>query len=77
MYRKTGVTLRDTGVRDEYGLEPVEGIFSSPDKAPRRSITARRSDGRANTSESIDMDTATSKQSGFPPHPLFRSSQGH
>ncbi|KAJ9622441.1 mitotic fidelity of chromosome transmission- protein [Taxawa tesnikishii (nom. ined.)] len=28
--RKTGITLKDTGVRDEYGLEPVDGIFSSP-----------------------------------------------
>jgi hypothetical protein len=27
--RKTGITLKDTGVRDEHGLEPVSGIFSS------------------------------------------------
>lgn len=32
--RKTGVTLKDTGVRDEHGLEPMDGIFSSPEKSP-------------------------------------------
>ncbi|EFX05500.1 cupin domain containing protein [Grosmannia clavigera kw1407] len=31
--RKTGVTLRDTGVRDEHGMEPMESIFSSPAKS--------------------------------------------
>ncbi|CAK7209517.1 mitotic fidelity of chromosome transmission-related protein [Sporothrix curviconia] len=30
--RKTGVTLRDTGVRDEHGMEPIDDIFSSPAK---------------------------------------------
>ena len=30
--RKTGITLKDTGVRDEYGMEPMAGIFSSPVK---------------------------------------------
>lgn len=30
--RKTGVTLRDTGVRDEHGMEPIDNIFSSPAK---------------------------------------------
>ena len=34
--RKTGITLRDTGVRDEHGLEPIDGIFSSPEKAAPR-----------------------------------------
>jgi centromere protein C len=29
LIRKTGITLKDTGVRDEHGLEPVSGIFSS------------------------------------------------
>ena len=32
--RKTGVTLQDTGIRDEHGLEPLDGIFSSPEKSP-------------------------------------------
>ncbi|KAK4580344.1 mitotic fidelity of chromosome transmission- protein [Recurvomyces mirabilis] len=35
--RKTGLTLPDNGVRDEYGLEPVSGIFDSPIKSPQHS----------------------------------------
>lgn len=27
------MTLRDTGVRDEHGMEPMESIFSSPSKS--------------------------------------------
>lgn len=33
---KTGITLKDTGVRDEHGLEPVSGIFSSPASPPKQ-----------------------------------------
>ena len=29
MYRRTGVELKDTGVRDENGMEPIPS-FSSP-----------------------------------------------
>ncbi|KAK6404798.1 mitotic fidelity of chromosome transmission-related protein, partial [Oleoguttula sp. CCFEE 5521] len=35
--RKTGITLKDTGLRDEHGMEPMAGIFSSPVKSPQRS----------------------------------------
>ena len=35
--RKTGITVKDTGFRDEDGLELVEGLFSSPEKSSRRS----------------------------------------
>ncbi|GAB7354821.1 hypothetical protein MBLNU459_g5207t1 [Dothideomycetes sp. NU459] len=34
--RRTGITLKDTGLRDEHGLEPVSGIFSSPPASPDR-----------------------------------------
>ncbi|KAF2767541.1 hypothetical protein EJ03DRAFT_390424 [Teratosphaeria nubilosa] len=34
--RKTGITLPDKGIRDEHGLEPVSGIFSSPIVSPQR-----------------------------------------
>lgn len=30
--RKTGITIRDTGARDEHGMQPLEDIFSSPEK---------------------------------------------
>ncbi|GAB7340691.1 hypothetical protein MBLNU457_7080t1 [Dothideomycetes sp. NU457] len=40
--RKTGITLRDTGVRDEHGFEPVSGIFSSPHRqSPARASPER------------------------------------
>ncbi|KXT07101.1 hypothetical protein AC578_2388 [Pseudocercospora eumusae] len=44
--RKTGITLKDTGIRDEHGLEPVSGIFSSP---------AEDNGGKTLTSDSMDM----------------------
>ncbi|KAL2133447.1 hypothetical protein VTI74DRAFT_2333 [Chaetomium olivicolor] len=31
--RKTGVTVPDSGVRDEHGMEPIENLFSSPSKS--------------------------------------------
>ncbi|KAI9863899.1 MAG: hypothetical protein M1813_003551 [Trichoglossum hirsutum] len=46
--RRTGVTLKDTGVRDEHGLEPIEGIFSSPARSPEKSPT--KSNGAARNS---------------------------
>lgn len=30
--RKTGVWLPESNVRDENGMEPIDGIFSSPEK---------------------------------------------
>ena len=52
--RRTGVTLKDTGIRDEYGLEPIEGIFSSPEKSPAKGNgTAKNS--TINTEEDMDI----------------------
>ena len=34
--RKTGVTLKDTEIRDESSLEPIDGMFSSPEKLPSK-----------------------------------------
>ncbi|KAK3321228.1 kinetochore CENP-C fungal-like protein [Cercophora scortea] len=31
--RKTGITLKDSGIRDEHGMEPLDALFSSPHKA--------------------------------------------
>lgn len=30
--RKTGIELPDTGIRDEDGMEPLEHLFSSPER---------------------------------------------
>ena len=38
--RKTGITLKDTGIRDANGLEPVSGIFSSPPSSAQRDVDA-------------------------------------
>lgn len=32
-YRRTGLTLKE-GKRDEYGMEEIEGMWSSPEKSP-------------------------------------------
>jgi centromere protein C len=47
--RKTGITLEDRGVYDEHGLEPISGIFSSPDKSPPKR------GGNATGSESMEL----------------------
>lgn len=32
--RATGIQLRDLGPRDEHGMEPIDNLFSSPEKSP-------------------------------------------
>lgn len=55
-FRKTGITLEDRGVRDDNGLEPISGIFSSPEKSPpKRGSTVTGS-------ESMDIQESTCKQ---------------
>jgi len=54
--RRTGLTLDDTGVRDENGLEPMDHLFSSPEKSTKK-VNGRH----ANTSLSSDsMDIGES-----------------
>jgi centromere protein C len=50
--RKTGVTLKDTGIRDEHGFEPMSGIFSSPEKSPVK----RNGAANGTFEESTEMD---------------------
>ncbi|MCJ1384943.1 hypothetical protein MMC17_008061 [Xylographa soralifera] len=55
--RKTGITLKDTGIRDEHGLEPIDGIFSSPEK----SLVKQNGAGHESTNmEEEDMDIGES-----------------
>ena len=52
------MTLKDTGIRDEHGLEPIDGIFSSPEKSPvKRNGTALNS---TIEEEEEDMDIGQS-----------------
>jgi len=53
-YRKTGITLEDRGVRDEHGLEPISGIFSSPEKSPPKRASNRSGD-TLTESESMEL----------------------
>ncbi|KAF2085795.1 hypothetical protein K490DRAFT_58421 [Saccharata proteae CBS 121410] len=55
--RKTGVTLEDRGVRDEHGMELIDGIFSSPEKSPAKRTA--RSDDRTLTSSDMDVQQSS------------------
>ena len=56
--RKTGITLKDSGIRDEHGLEPIDGIFSSPEKSP---VKQNGSGHQSTITEEEDMDIGHSK----------------
>jgi centromere protein C len=68
--RKTGATLRDTGVRDENGFQPIEDMFSSPEKESPVKATmnghgaattpGRDSDEESDDSSGQDMDIENS-----------------
>lgn len=45
------MTLKDTGVRDEHGMQPLEDIFSSPEKESQNGIDEDDSD-----EEPMDID---------------------
>ena len=58
--RKTGTVLKDTGIRDANGMEPLEGIFSSPEKSlPKRNGVKHDS----TISEDETMDVGESNRS--------------
>lgn len=42
--RKTGIELKDLGDRDEHGLEPIDGIFSSPYENGKKTLTSEEMD---------------------------------
>ncbi|KAH8593249.1 Mif2/CENP-C like-domain-containing protein [Bisporella sp. PMI_857] len=54
--RKTGLTLPDTGLRDENGLEPLDGLFSSPEKPARSKSVNGHGRNRDADLSSDDMD---------------------
>jgi len=54
------VTLRDTGVRDENGMEPLDNIFSSPEKSPlKRNFNGENANITLSTSEDMDVAQST------------------
>ncbi|KAF2033501.1 hypothetical protein EK21DRAFT_98206 [Setomelanomma holmii] len=68
--RKTGITLTDRGIYDEHGLEPISGMFSSPEKSPPKR------GGTVTASESMDI-----QESSIPDlttsHQILRNSRTH
>ncbi|RAR02421.1 cupin domain containing protein [Stemphylium lycopersici] len=66
--RKTGITLDDKGVYDEHGLEPISGIFSSPEKSP-----PKRGEN-ATGSESMELQESSIPEFA-PSHQLLRNSR--
>lgn len=64
LYRKTGLTVPDSGIRDEYGIEPMDELFSSPAKLPPISSSTRKSAMKKNANTTLtseeDMDVGQS-----------------
>ncbi|KAK5122701.1 hypothetical protein LTR85_003616 [Meristemomyces frigidus] len=53
--RKTGITLPDKGIRDEHGMEPVSGIFSSP-------VSPQRNGDRTLTSDDMHLQESSAPE---------------
>ncbi|KFY36270.1 hypothetical protein V494_05147 [Pseudogymnoascus sp. VKM F-4513 (FW-928)] len=62
--RKTGLTVPDSGIRDEYGIEPMDELFSSPAKLQPISSSTRKSAMKKNANVTLtseeDMDEGQS-----------------
>ncbi|KAI8719216.1 hypothetical protein NCS52_00702100 [Fusarium sp. LHS14.1] len=82
--RKTGVELIDTGERDEYGMQPLDDLLSSPERGPFRANQDDDDDDDDQYDDdqgSEDMDIETSAGPGpqtllkerSMPYPLPRS----
>ncbi|KAK4156357.1 kinetochore CENP-C fungal-like protein [Chaetomidium leptoderma] len=57
--RKTGVTVPDSGVRDEHGMEPIEDLFSSPGKSDHENQEEEVSDEYGSGEEAMDITTTS------------------
>ncbi|OBT62238.1 hypothetical protein VE03_08049 [Pseudogymnoascus sp. 23342-1-I1] len=64
--RKTGLTVPDSGIRDEYGIEPMDELFSSPAKpqpissSTRKSAIKKNQNPNATLTSEEDMDVGQS-----------------
>jgi centromere protein C len=57
--RRTGATLKDTGIRDEHGLEPVPS-FSSPEKSAPK-INGVNGGAHSSYTDDVTMNIGDSK----------------
>ncbi|POS84538.1 hypothetical protein EPUL_003384 [Erysiphe pulchra] len=60
--RKTGLTLPELGERDEHGLEPMDHLFSSPEKPNLKNFIVKKND--ATLSDEEDMELGESSTPG-------------
>jgi hypothetical protein len=67
--RKTGLTVPDSGIRDEHGLEPMDHLFSSPEKPksnrPVKIVHVRNLNATLSSEEDMDMGHSTSQHSSM------------
>lgn len=66
-HRKTGLTVPDSGIRDEHGLEPMDDLFSSPNKAPKSSAKRKSVAKTANATISSEEDMEMGESMFFDP----------
>jgi centromere protein C len=62
MIRKTGITIPQNA-RDEHGIEDLDGIFSSPEKAPPLKKSTQNG-SRTLTSEDMQLAQSMLNRSG-------------
>lgn len=67
--RKTGVVLQSTGEVDEQGFQPLDAIFSSPNKLPEpadRDVNEEGDEDEDEEGGSEDMDIPSSAPAPLP-----------
>ncbi|KAJ9133532.1 Centromere protein 3 [Pleurostoma richardsiae] len=57
--RKTGVFLKDTGIRDEHGMQPPDDIFSSPQKENGNQHHIASEEDESEEEVEMDIDNVT------------------
>lgn len=50
------MTLVDTGVRDEHGMEPADHLFSSPEKGETNGRASGRSESGSDDEQDMEID---------------------
>lgn len=73
--------MKDTGVRDEHGMQPLDDVFSSPDKESQNGVGDYDDDEDEEESEEEPMDIDESKLSPMiarpPSHALAHTLTRH
>lgn len=62
--------MEDTGIRDENGLEPMDHLFSSPEKSTRK-VSGKGRSANATISSEEEMDIVESRHSNYSPESMY------